>query len=277
MSAASRAKGLLYGLTAGDRNGGPFRMAIRVAESVTACQGFNKDDIWARYTSWWSPPPGEKDRSFDTGFTIMSVLKLVKDGCTPTEAAKQVLQATGNAGINAAHRNTILAACSVIPTENLKACAIAESEQSHAHELSVAASVACNMLCRALITGKSWDEARKIAAAAVDQSEIADSLLRPESLDINQLSRGGHGGCVFQAAMYFLHNGSDFATTLTKSLNFAGGANYCPVLVGAIGGARWGYEAVGDMWKHPLLTSPTDYTNRVVQTAESLTVGWDAG
>jgi ADP-ribosylglycohydrolase len=49
---------------------------------------------------------------------------------------------------------------------------------------------------------------------------------------------------VLQAAVYFVTANASFDAALAASLAFAGPANYCPVLVGAIGGARWGARAI---------------------------------
>jgi hypothetical protein len=35
---------------------------------------------------------------------------------------------------------------------------------------------------------------------------------------------------------------------LQKSIEFAGPANYCPVLVGSLAGARWGASSISDRW-----------------------------
>ena len=46
------------------------------------------------------------------------------------------------------------------------------------------------------------------------------------------------------AACHFVDAADDFTSALEASLRFAGPANFSPVLVGAIGGARWGVEAI---------------------------------
>ena len=48
-----RCRGVQVGLAAGDRIGGPIRMAVRLAESFIDCDRFNPSDIVNRYLSWW--------------------------------------------------------------------------------------------------------------------------------------------------------------------------------------------------------------------------------
>ena len=59
----NRVRGVLLGLAAGDRNGGPIRMAVRLAESLSERWRFDPDDILTRYLAWW------RDGAFDTGPT----------------------------------------------------------------------------------------------------------------------------------------------------------------------------------------------------------------
>ena len=48
-----RCQGVLIGLAAGDRNGGPIRMAVRLAESLLERNGFDPADVVERYLRWW--------------------------------------------------------------------------------------------------------------------------------------------------------------------------------------------------------------------------------
>jgi hypothetical protein len=48
ISVQDRCRGVLVGLAAGDRIGGPIRMAVRLAESLVARGAFNPSDILGR-------------------------------------------------------------------------------------------------------------------------------------------------------------------------------------------------------------------------------------
>src|SRR5271167_1824834 len=54
-------RGVLVGLAAGDQIGEPIRMAVRLAESLLDCGGFNAADILNRYPAW------RREGAFDTG------------------------------------------------------------------------------------------------------------------------------------------------------------------------------------------------------------------
>ncbi|CAD7930373.1 unnamed protein product [Amoebophrya sp. A25] len=55
-----------------------------------------------------------------------------------------------------------------------------------------------------------------------------------------KLNRGGLCVDALRSALHFVALGSTFDHALQESITFAGPDNYCPVLVGAIAGARWG-------------------------------------
>lgn len=61
-----------------------------------------------------------------------------------------------------------------------------------------------------------------------------------ESYPTSFLDNGGRSPLVLQAALYFLYRADRFEDAMESSLAFAGSANYCPVLVGSIGGCLFG-------------------------------------
>ena len=52
-TAEDRCRGVLVGLAAGDHNGGPSRMAVRLAKSLLELGRFDPQDIVGRYLRWW--------------------------------------------------------------------------------------------------------------------------------------------------------------------------------------------------------------------------------
>eukprot|EP00727_Mastigamoeba_balamuthi_P003659 m51a1_g13290 putative zinc phosphodiesterase elac protein 2 (367) ;mRNA; r:24-2397 len=75
--AAGRAAGCLLGLAAGDRNGGPVRMATRLAESLGSLRRFDRADVCARYLAWFRGPPYDDEAAIDTGNTFASVFSIL--------------------------------------------------------------------------------------------------------------------------------------------------------------------------------------------------------
>jgi ADP-ribosylglycohydrolase len=78
-TAEDRCRGVLIGLAAGDKIGGPISMAVRLAESLVACGGFNAYDILERYLAWW------REGAFDTGPVSDRALALLAAGMPAQE------------------------------------------------------------------------------------------------------------------------------------------------------------------------------------------------
>lgn len=230
-----RAAGVLVGLAAGDRNGGPTRMALELAESLVEVGRFDADHVMSRYLCWF------EREGFDTGPVAGRVFELVLAGAEPVAAVDTTHGESGGrtAGCNPAHRVPPLASAAFVPDDALAECARLDAALTHRDRLAgdVAASVV--QLCRSLITGRPWGEALRDAGAPVPTA--GDRPLR----------RGGFAPEVLRAAIAFLHvpagtPAAAFGAALSAAIGFAGPDNYCPVLVGTIGGARWGTSAVSD-------------------------------
>ena len=253
-----RVKGILLGLAAGDRNGGPIQMAVRLAESLVHVGKFDLEDIGARYLDWW-----HKD-AFDTGPTAARVFTLVDSGLSFPVAARQVHIETGEqtAGCNPAHRSAPLAMMSHLNTQQLAEYAMEEATLTHHHPLSGDVAAVVVMICHQLVRGSTWDNAIESACAGrLPETQI--SMRKPE---FNSLNNGGFAPDVLAAAVYFVGTSVSFEDALDAALQFAGPANYCPVLVGSIAGARWGMSSINQsMLEHCTIES------RIRAVAESLT------
>jgi ADP-ribosyl-[dinitrogen reductase] hydrolase len=233
-----RVEGTLVGLAAGDRNGGPIRMALRLAEGLAGRGRFDPGDVLARYLAWW------REGAFDTGPTAAGVLTLIDGGTDPVEAVRRVHERSGGrtAGINPAHRCPPLAMASSLRDEDLPGCAIEEARLTHQDPLAGEVAAAVAVLCRSLIRRSPWDEALDRAG----RGRVAEVVRALDSSGSGPLSHGGFAPEVLGAAVRFVARPEGFAAAVEGSIAFAGPANYCPVLVGAIGGARWGAAAIPD-------------------------------
>jgi len=258
-----RIAGILIGIAAGDRNGGPIQMAIRIAESLVAKNGLDLVDISDRYLAWWL------DGAFDTGPVTEKVLELVHLGLPFEEASHAVHEELGGltAGCNAAHRVAPLAMCVELTDEALATAALQEAALTHMHPLAGDVSAAIVLLCRFLALGSPWQDAvNEAAVGRMDETKLALAGALESELD-----RGGFAPDALASAIFFVGNATSFGEALTRSMAFAGHANYCPVLVGAIAGARWGRNAIsGELLEH--VDGHT--LQRVVEASGLLSGGW---
>jgi ADP-ribosyl-[dinitrogen reductase] hydrolase len=229
-----RAAGTLVGLAAGDRNGGPIQMALRLAESLVGLGTFDPGDVFARYLDWY------RNGAFDTGPVAMAVFRRVDAGMAIKQAVEEVDVEfeRRTAGCNPAHRAAPLAMAAFVEDEWLSWCAVDEAALTHGHLLAGDTAAAVAVLIRSLIRGHTL-------AASVERARqgrlapVVDALTVPRPANT-----GGYAPEVLRAALHFVATRPSFAEALEASIEFAGPANYCPVLVGSIGGARWGASAI---------------------------------
>ena len=257
-----RVSGVLIGLVAGDRNGGPTQMAIRLAESLQALDKFDIEDVGRRYLSWW------REGAFDTGPTTARVFELVNSGASFQEGSARVHEESGGftAGCNPAHRSAPLSMLAARSDDTLHQAAMAEASLTHGHPLAGDVAAAVVRLCRILIRGVEWRAARNEACAGrLAETQAVLLGLTPETP-----KSGGFAPDVLAAAIYFLDGSESFRYALQNATEFAGPANYCPVLVGTIGGARWGRARISD----DLVRRATPFLRRVRRVTDSLATGW---
>ncbi|MBL8811701.1 MAG: ADP-ribosylglycohydrolase family protein [Planctomycetaceae bacterium] len=257
-----RIAGMLFGLAAGDKIGGPVRMALRVADSLLACGTFDVRDVGLRYLDWW------RDGAFDTGPTAAAVLEMVDAGRSFDDAATVVDQRLGGktAGCNPAHRSVAIAACSSVSDSDLDEAANAEARLTHKHPLSGDVAAAVVRLCRSLINGLSWQDSLSFAATGRQLETV-------RALDVTStaaISADGFAPNVLRAAVHFVNSSESFHSALVRSVEFAGLANYCPVLVGSIAGARWGRSCIGD----DVLRHQANLLAQLERTSVSLAETW---
>ncbi len=164
-TAEDRCRGVLIGLAVGDKIGGPIRMAVRLAESLVACGGFNADYILNRYLAWW------REGAFDTGPVSDRAFALLAAGKPVQEVTAQIHREFGGktAGCNPAHRSPPLSMLAAIPDENLPACALTEARLTHHDPLAGEIAATVNNLCRSLIRGVRWQDAVGKIAGFIDQ------------------------------------------------------------------------------------------------------------
>ena len=224
----SHTHALFTGLKLGDRHGGPTRMAEILFSSLSETQTFDPEDITARYLAWW------KEDAFDTGPTFAAVFQQIESGLDREQAVYEahIAQDGHTAGCNPAHRIAPLTLFPFIMTADIGKLARQEAMITHYHPLAGDMAALMALICRLVIEGYSWRDVKRIsrkmepsAWAAVDNAKTSD---------------GGFAPDVMRTALHFL-DGQD---SIERAIDFAGQANYAPVLVGTIDRLRQPQAAV---------------------------------
>jgi len=265
-SSADRALGTLLGLAAGDQNGGPIRMALRLAESLVERRGFDPDDVMRRYMEWY------REGAFDTGPVALSVFARIADGQPRAVAVRAAHEASGGltAGCGPAHRSAPLAMAVFISDDDLARAAREEAALTHFDGLAGDVAAAVVVLCRSLIAGLAWPDA--LVRAAAGRTEATRKALCCSGGDTGAIGRGGFAPEALAAAIRFLSQHDRLVSALEAAHAFSGPQNYCPVLVGSIGGARWGVGQVPvELIRH------VELLPRLWQVGRRLASGWGSG
>ena len=210
---------ILEGLKKGDQIGGPFELSKILIESLEANDGFNKNNLVARYLRWW------QEDGFDTGPTYASVFTKVLNGYKLEDAVFKTHQEfdKNTAGCGPAHRCTPLAGFEKIHTNQLVNIARKEAKITHFHEDAGYGSAIVVLICRYLLEGKNIELACKEISY---NDNLKESWKKVENA---KLSPDGYVFNVIHSALYFINNNK----TLEESIKFSGKANYSSVLVGA--------------------------------------------
>ena len=140
----------------------------------------------------------------------------------------------GSAGIGPAHRSVALLQLGT--GKELIDLAMRESRLSHFDPIAGSCSAASLIICQMLGESSSLDEIK----ARIEE------LFPVLNLTPTGLSAGGFAPAVLAAAWNFLSSADTFDDALGPALQFAGTANYCPVLVGLWAACRFG--TVPEYW-----------------------------
>eukprot|EP00656_Telonema_subtile_P030496 TRINITY_DN33472_c0_g1_i1.p1 TRINITY_DN33472_c0_g1~~TRINITY_DN33472_c0_g1_i1.p1 ORF type:complete len:286 (-),score=46.32 TRINITY_DN33472_c0_g1_i1:116-973(-) len=246
---SERCRGAILGLAAGDRNGGPIRMALMAVQNVVDSSASERTvdilrcGVFDRYYNWWDPDQPAEDKAFDTGATIPRVFSAVKrHGSDPSEEAVAV----DSAGINGAHRTVLLACCKGLEEGQLVELARADTRLTHGNHYAIEAAAASAVVLRRLILGESMEAALQAARAVCPDLQT--------SLDLNSVDEmagiGGYAPAALAAAVYLVkeHENESFDVALRAILQWAGPDNYSPVIAAAWLGAIHGGDQVSDVW-----------------------------
>ena len=160
----------------------------------------------------------------------------------------------GTAGVGPAHRSAPLLL--VAKEDMLFEFAMREARLTHWDPIAGRTSAASLLICQYLL--QDWS--LKDISQKIEERFGHDFCFASKELD-----DGGYAPKVFEAAWYFLHQTTCFEDALQKSLDFAGQANYCPVLVGLWAACL--YKYVPDQCLCHSLCPPN--SNSVVVTAHS--------
>lgn len=253
-------EGCLRGLSYADIDGGTSNMTLLVFQSLIENKNIGVDkvdysDIGRRYLKWYN------NNAVDTGMVNAMVFDLVNKGATFEDASKEVDR--GLHGMTASSRP----ACRSLPISAYLAGVVnknpdvwkvsgsnkiitkfieQEVKLTHRHVHTSQISIAVNIICMCLMLSYSLNESVKNGADFISPKTRRSLGLtsRPIPITKKDLKNTGYADDALIAAIWFIRNTNSFDEAVKESLKLKGKANYCSTLVGAIGGALYGYNDI---------------------------------
>lgn len=224
------------------------QMALCIATSIVEREGFDPDDIAARFVEWYlSEPP-------DIGNTTRLSLRYLHQGLPWHEAGARTHQEMRPRDAS----NGSVMRCAPValltrgnPEANAEYSAIS-SRITHANPLSVQGTVALNAAIAALLDVPEADAAGA-ARDATDHPKVIAALVGLEGIDPETLDAGGYVLATLRASFWALTHHGTFEEAIVAAVNLGQDADTTGAVAGAIAGARWGAGGIPERWLDALL------------------------
>ena len=211
---------ILRGLASGDTIGGPTALASITANCIKHGTSAELSEIADRYMDYYQAG------SFDSGPVFEKVHSLIDSRVNRRSAVRETHQFFHgmSAGCNPLHRTICLAGKLALNEQTLVSIVEADSTLTHFDPLASHVAVAGSLICRYIIDGMTITE-------SVEKTLSIDFLEHLRAYANREPSASGFAPTVLFSAIHFAKTPQE---GLDHSFKLAGGANYCPPIVGAL-------------------------------------------
>jgi ADP-ribosyl-[dinitrogen reductase] hydrolase len=216
--------------------------AMAVAESLTACGGFDQNDLISRLLRGYLKQPEWY------GPTSSAFFALVKSGTLPHQAVRIVhKQQHGSRSNGSVMRGFPLGI--FYPPHGVYDVSIACSQLTHFDPVAAHCSAWLNVMvsdmCRGISREKAYRHARSLCTVPEVHAILGNITDYPPvpSLDAVLCSH---------AALSCFMNARTLECAILSAINLGGDADTVGACCGAMAGANWGLEAIPDRWRRDL-------------------------
>lgn len=224
-------------------------LALCIARSLVACDGFDGADVADRFVGWYETDP------FDIGLMTHDALARLQRG-DPWDQAGQAVWESRREGSNAGNGSVMRCAPYALAFADDPQRLGRVSEQSSAITHT---DPRCKRGCAVLnltIAGLLRDEAdplqQALEATYPEQSEAPeiDEAVQglPGNVSASEINNGGYVVDALQAGLYYGLNADSVRDAIVQAVNAGGDADTVGAITGAVAGARFGAEALPDTW-----------------------------
>ena len=220
------------------------QMAIALAESLLANNGFSPEDLWARWRAW-------AETAADVGITTSAALRSLAHQGAAASAHDEVGRSGGNGAVMRVWPIGIAAAARDDGAQVVRRVAYAQGALTHFEPDAAWGAVLVAETIRALIVGGSLDAALDGAVALLAPSaadlfgDLVSADWHPGVHDAP--SNGSVWGCVAQA-VWAVRQGDDFASAMRLAIDLGGDTDTVASVAGAIAGALHGVQSIPSRW-----------------------------
>ena len=276
LSLPDRARGALLGLACGDAvgttvefsprgsfapvtdmvGGGPFSlrpgqwtddtsMALCLADSLIACQGFGARDQMNRYLNWWRwgylSSTGD---CFDIGITVRAALARFEANGEPF---------AGSIDPQTAGNGSLMRLAPVVLAFANEAQAVAMAADSSRTTHGAPEAVDCcrllaHLLHRALasqsLAQALVDAPQLVSEPAVRAIAQGEFMGKPES----QIKGSGYSVASLEAALWCVAQSNSFEAAVLRATNLGDDADTTAAIAGQLAGALWGETGIPAHW-----------------------------
>ena len=216
------------------------QMALALAESLIARNGFDPDDLWQRWRTWAQTA---KDVGVQTRMALAET--------SHVGAAERVHMRRGqSAGNGSVMRNTPIALWAAEKSlESLVALAGQQASLTHHDPHNAYGAAIHAAMIRAGIRGDDVFNAIETVLDVLPAAarERWASLLAPEWRPDTSVSNGTAWGCLAEA-VWSVRNAATFEEAIINAVDLGRDADTVACVTGGIAGARWGVQSIPSRW-----------------------------
>jgi ADP-ribosyl-[dinitrogen reductase] hydrolase len=288
---ADRARGVLLGLASGDALGRPVEfetpasieaehgrvtemlgqgthgqpagtvtddtdLALCLARSLAACDGFDPDDVAERFVAWLDSGP------FDVGLMTRDAIDELRNG-TPPDEAGQVVWERRPEGSNAGNGSVMRCAPHALAYHLDSRLADVSRESSaitHADPRCTWACAALNIVLSGLVAGDDPALAANGVVLSMEGDDAVREVVagvkraveRDEGPDREDLSASGYVLDTLETGLYQGLTAPDAEEAIVRAVNMGDDADTVGAVTGAVAGARFGASALPERWLEQL-------------------------
>lgn len=221
-------------------------LALCLARSLVAHDGFDPDDAAERFVAWLEGGP------FDVGLMTRDAIGELREGAPPDTAGQRVWErrAEGSNAGNGSVMRCVPHALAYHQDDRLVAVSRDSSALTHADPRCTWGCAALNRAVSALVGGADPDGAVERALAGTDEAprELREVVRGATDTDPEALSATGYVIDTLETGLHHGLTAPDAEEAILRAVNMGDDADTVGAVTGAVAGARFGASALPDRW-----------------------------